>query len=99
MTTAIRMVPRVRKMLNDRIYKVSGNIYFDSIGEALEAIDNVLCGNDFDRVGFLTVLDDSEGRITFDLVFDEAFDVDNSMLVFVWYRMPSGRYEITAYIS
>ncbi len=98
MATAIKMVPKVRKRLNDRIHDVSSNVYFDTIGEGLSAIDNVLCGHEFERKDVFTVDNESGGRFTFDLLFDEL-DVTNSFLIFCWFRMRSGRYEIVAYVS
>ena len=114
MNTSIKMVPKIRKRLNDRIYDVSAPVYADTIGDGLAAIDNVLRGHSLERKPVLTVDTDfisnktsldhilsneNGGRVTFDLRFDEAFDVTNSMLVFSWFKMNSGRYEIVAYVS
>ena len=40
-----------------------------------------------------------EGQAMFDILSKEAGKQDNSNLMLSWYTMPSGRYEVLAYVA
>lgn len=101
---------RVRRKLNDRLHDVLKPTYFDSI--PLDTIKGVL--REFDVVmlqedntewtGFIT---GREGRMSVDLA-DASYSFGpgesyvpfrNTMFVMTWHKMPSGRYEVIAYVS
>jgi hypothetical protein len=91
---------RELKALSDHVHKTCRGYHqsiplaflqagFESFGISMEEF--ILCGH--------------EGRATinlhrFDLETGEVLaSIENSMLVLMWYKMESGNYEVTAYLS
>ena len=84
--------------------------YWDTKGEAIAAIDEALQKHNM-MLGIFNCQED-EGRRAVPIVAMTGYkytcsactdEVENpvfdNVFVFAWYRMPSGRYEITGYIS
>ncbi len=81
--------------------KSSGNGgagYYETKGHAVNAFDNALQDYDlsFDRDDCIS-LPDNEGWKTLRVL--NAYDVVVGYARLSWYRMPSGRYEFTGYLS
>ena len=90
----------VRKATNNFLYAFTKNVYFD--GVPIQEMQ------DFLRAHGADLLDDEgypfkgfilgrEGRTTFPISFKG--EVVNSKLALQWYKMPSGRFEVVAYVS
>jgi hypothetical protein len=103
----VRLDPSIKKKINKKLNDNFSYNYFSSI--PLKDIFNVLKGYRIVVVdeageqwsGFLT---GSSGRAYLDLVLVDEITgefrvISNSILSLSWYKMPSGRYEITLYLS
>lgn len=84
---------------------VTTNNYFKSLGESLCGISSVLSNNNIEPAEDLLIcgFNNNEGRKVFSIILDLPIALIGKpisiYLTFVWYRMPSGNYEITAYFS
>jgi hypothetical protein len=110
-TKNMKKLPReVKSKINKDLTKMtSGNKYFDSI--PLEDIFDILKKYGVtilmeDQTRWSGFLAGADARDTFDLGYIESKDankrhivIDNSSLVMSWHKMPSGRYEIVAYVG
>lgn len=90
----LKISREVRKMLNSELYFL-GLTYHDSIPMA--AITGLLegCGLFIEEC----LLCGESGRGSFEIRGKDGDLCDDCLLIMTWYRMPSGRYEITAYLS
>lgn len=72
--------------------------YYGTKGEAVSAFDAALRDHSyrFDDAEFINLPGD-DGRITPAVCDDEGKRVGFALLT--WYRMPSGRYEVTGYLA
>ena len=97
----VRLLVPIRKKANAEITKLTSNKYHSKI--PLKDIDDILKKYDMWLVdeagepwsGFL--LGSNSGG-DFDIMSKNG-PIKNSMLVMTWYKMPSGKYEIVAYLS
>ncbi len=83
---------RLRKV-NSALYDI-GTKYWGTMGEAFRAIDTALVSNGFEETN--GAKQTAGTGTTFHACVDEEM---NSWLHISWYRMPSGRYEVTAYVN
>ena len=97
-----RLEPSLRQKINRRI--AFPNTYFPSLGVANGKIADVL--NDFglELDDLFSGFHGPSGRRTFFLKYADVGDVpgaqiSNSQLYYSWYRMPSGNFEVTTYLS
>lgn len=93
---------RERKQLNNVTYRIS-SVRQDSISSALEEIEVALLSHGLmllceDATPFSAIFcgEDSHTTIRFG---KEGEFVENSMLVFSWYKLNTGRWEINCYFS
>lgn len=80
--------------------------YWDSPGEAITEIARILDEHGYAIEEVISFNDNlPKYKTTYNLrtkaekPFEVGKEVENAMLVFSWYKMPSMRYEITTYIS
>lgn len=94
---------KVKKVVNDKLYKLYRGRYFEAI--PLSEIFGVL-----KDVGYTPLQEDgrpwdgllcgTEGQVYFDLGHSEDLKLDKSaLLAMSWHKMTSGRYEIISYVS
>ena len=94
----------IRKKLNKEISKMikkNGGCYFDKlpiaqINDCLKKYDFELLNEDGTKFCAFFCGDHGKTYINYG---KENDIVGDSIIVFSWYKMPSGRYEITTYIS
>ena len=91
----------IRKGSNNKITKLTSNKYHSKI--PLKDIDDILKEYDMwlvDEAGepWSGLLVGADSGAQFDLMHKDG-PIKNSMLIMTWYKMPSGRYEIVAYLS
>jgi len=97
----MKITPKVRKSINKVLQNDFSKNYFNSIplGEMFKVLEihGLLAvqedGSKWD--GFLC---GQNGRIEIELAL-EGEVIENSVFILSWYKMESGRYEITSYIS
>lgn len=84
------MEKKARRLAGSAIGQLIHNRYFESlpIGE----VSSILQSHGFDPRGLVGIYAGHEGRI------HEQVGL-RTYLNFSWYRMPSGRFEITAYLT
>ena len=114
MMEAVRLTlpTNVKKRLNDRLYDLVLNKYFDKI--PLRDICNILDSSniimlDEDNTEWSGLLLGREGRLKANLASKENrggtdatptyTPYSNTILIMTWYKMPSGKYEIVVYVS
>jgi len=97
-TEPIATITRKNPVRNDFAAVSSGNNYFGTKGNAVNAFDSVLQDYDlhFDR-NELTNFNGDEGRAVLSIVNDFEHHVGYAHLS--WYRLSSGRYEVIGYIG
>jgi hypothetical protein len=85
----------VKKIVNDQLHQI-GTKYWKSI--PMKEIDAILKqqGITYQDDGFFLTGRDS--RDSFELIYN-GMPVSNSMLILTWYKMPSGNWEVVAYLS
>lgn len=94
-----------RQMLNSKIMDAGfdGLIYFPSVGSALNKLGDLLAREGFEIPLILAdEVSGPEGGKNFDFFRsfkDRTEEVSNSMMVFHWYQLPSGNFEVTVYCS
>lgn len=97
----------IRKRINAGLYEVCKNyqphIPLDNIRKVLEREDLLLLQED--NTSWAGLLCGADAHANFDLGFIGSQDKDgrytvvkNCSLHLSWYKMPSGRYELTAYV-
>lgn len=103
-----RLSARIRSAINDQIYDlvrgIRNDIPLSNISDVLRKSGLVLVDEDSTEwSGFLL---GREGRVTIPLALAESVTSDgfypdqvDHVLVLHWYKFPTGRYEVTAYVS
>ncbi len=89
---ALAPEPTRRRQANQRIHALTCNRYFDSI--PVMELQAILADSGFNPDPLNGIYCGHEGRIS-----DDARVGDRTWCNLSWYRMPSGRYEITCYLS
>jgi hypothetical protein len=97
----VLLPPAVKSKANKLLSKMTTNVYFDSI--PLEAVFKVM-----EQFGVIIIQEDgspwsgfitgAQGQANFDMGW-EGRPIKNASLSMSWYKMPSGRYEIVAYVA
>ncbi len=91
-----------RKKVNRAIGEVVKPIYFEAIPlqdlfDTIESFGYLVVDEEHNPwTGFLC---GAEGTVCFDILDKDTGKLDKSNLLLQWYTMPSGRYEITAYVA
>jgi hypothetical protein len=91
-----------KKKVNKAVGVVVDPTYFNKIPladimEAIEGFGYLVVDEEHNRwSGFLC---GREGQAMFDILSRETGKLDNSNLMLSWYTMPSGRYEVLAYVA
>ena len=97
----------LRKRINAEISRFIKNRYFEKAQQGLSGVLETLSNFDIELNDVVNsfVFTQPDGRLTHDLAFSNAeqpmapVPIRNSMLIFSFHQMESGRFEITAYIS
>lgn len=84
------LTTRLQK-LNNRLHYISMG-YYDTLGAGLVEVYDALRAANFNEPEIGYTLPNSEGKI-------HAEVGEGKWLSATWYRMPSGRYEIVAYVN
>ena len=104
-----KLLSNVRHKINRELTKLTVNKYFEKI--PLKDISDILKNYGVtilmeDQTKWSGFFAGADARDTFDLGYIESEDtngrhtvIDNSSLVMSWHKMPSGRYEIVAYVG
>lgn len=99
--TAMALPSGIKNRAKNAVQTILSQTYFPSVpmGPIMDALEDlgIYVVDESGEVweGFLT---GREGRETFELMY-EGHPVRNAVLVLSWYKMPSGKYEVTGYIS
>ena len=101
LSDTISLPNSIRGKAQRAVRKVLKPIYFDAI--PLEEIFDALKRHGVtviqeDGTSWSGILSGRDSSAYFDLAYDGRY-VKNAMLALSWYRMPSGRYEVTGYIT
>jgi len=106
--TVYRLTPKERKAINDALRKAGadGNGRFRSIGQALNAVHEVLndAGFEWGQVTSADLFREPSGRRPLDIAkrTDDPFaplEVANSSLSFGWTELRPDVYEVVAYLG
>jgi len=84
------MEKKARRLAGNAIGQLTHNRYFESL--PISDVASILQSHGFDPAGLVGIYVGHEGRIH-EQVGAKTF------LSLSWYRMPSGRFEITAYLT
>jgi hypothetical protein len=94
-TAAEKMKPnqkmRVKRVINKQLYDM-GRIFWPSLSEAADLIGEMLVSGGLDPEPLEGFWCGSSGRIS-------GHVGNNLWIVVSWYKMDSGRYEVTSYLS
>jgi len=91
-----------KKKVNKAVVVVVDPIYFNEIPlpnimEAIEGLGYLVVNEEHNRwSGFLC---GREGQAMFDILSKETGKLDHSNLRLSWHTIPSGRYEVLAYVA
>lgn len=84
---------RAKRAINRQLYDMGFNTYYDSLGEVIDTIGDMLINAGLDPTPLGGMYCGADGRI-------HEHVGNNLWLTLGWHKMDvSGRYEITAYLS
>jgi len=106
---SVRLDKRVQQRVNATLMQkgLNGNFAFQSVGQALNVIAEVLDGAGLQQAEVFSAdrFRGEDGRANFDIALSNPTDsfsptpINNSMLAITWHERESGRYEVIAYLS
>jgi hypothetical protein len=79
------------KRVNEGLHAL-GRIYWDTVGKVLHNIDGVLAANGFEQSTDVLLRRETANSL-------HVAVATNKWLHVTWYRLESGRYEVTAYVN
>lgn len=103
----INITPAERSKMNKAIHAATGT-YFDSQAQAINKINTAIGPVGYFIMATGNYMSGPEGKIRLDIHKNHAEGtnpfmghdkVKNSIISFSWYKMESGKFEITAYVS
>lgn len=100
----MKMQPNIKNRLRNGIADAVSETYFPSLSQPIENLKETLEGVGYylsneDGSPFEAIFTGERGRSELNIADAKTSSVIEDRIIFTWYKMQSGRYEVVAYLT